>query len=375
LLQLGNGARELLLSAGRRKILVSGDSLAFLDGNLDYFTGDIFKHLWRSSLEMQPSFVVTGHDPAASIAALTGCDVYGAPLLSIKANKCVVMVLADWEGTEAVVKYAACEEAIAELELQATGLTIAASDPQIRHLLPRLLAHTPVANGAVVLVQTRIPSDPYRFSWRLIDAAMELWLSRKPAFEQAGRAWLGQRLAQLCVFFSRFRDLLLPIMDALQEWNESHPTPGGVTHGDFCLWNVLFKGESLSGIVDWDMAQKDGFLQVDYLAMLLGTFAEANNQHVGYYLRQFWADEISDGALLDRIARLSTHCGMDKDNLKFIALLLWFNLLWQKVALGALPNSSWIEQMIPQTVPSIMNWLNGHAHRMSGSLRPASNCG
>jgi hypothetical protein len=66
---------------------------------------------------------------------------------------------------------------------------------------------------------------------------------------------------------------------------------------------------------------------------------------------------------------------MDKDNLKFIALLLWFNLLWQKVALGALPNSSWIEQMIPQTVPSIMNWLNGHAHRMSGSLRPASNCG
>ncbi len=374
-LQVGNGVWELLLTAGRQRTLVTGEYLAYIGGDIEYFRGHILRRLWRYSCVGQPCFVVSSADPERSIAALTGCDAKPAPQLCISVNKCIVMVMADWKSASAVLKYATCGEAIAELGRQVRGLAIAATDPQIGHLLPRVLAHTTLANGAVILAQTNIPADPYEFSWRRIDIATELWLSRKPTCEYAGRIWVGQQLAQLCEFFPRFRDLFLPIMDALLEWCETTRIPGGVTHGDFCLWNVLFKGDIVSGIVDWDLAQLDGFIQVDVLQMLLGTFAEAKERHVAHYLRQLWADEIDDSAFQERIARLCIRFGVDKDDLKFIALLVWYNLLRQKVIRGSVPSASWPEDMIPLTVPTIMKWLSRYSQSKGGDFKISYSCG
>jgi hypothetical protein len=357
LLQVANGARELLQSAGQPRFLVSGVNLAYLDGNIEYFTQNLVKRWWGFSSVKQPFFIVTGSDPAASIAAITGCDPQPAPQLSICHYKCPVVIMANWEGEPAVLKYAQCGVAIAELDRQAMGFEMAASDPQLRHLLPRILNHSALASGAVIFVQTRLQAEPYEFSWRRVDAAAELWRSRKPTCEKAGGEWLARRLDQVSEFFVRFRELLLPLMDALLEWHESTQIPGGITHGDFCLRNILFKRDGVSGIIDWDGAQQDGFLEVDGLYLLLSSYGAAHNQDNPQYLRQIWADEFNDADLLDRVTRLRSQSGMDKDDLKFIALLLWFSLLWQHAMRGRMPSETRLEDLIPATVEPIMKWI------------------
>ncbi|HUZ97330.1 MAG TPA: phosphotransferase [Edaphobacter sp.] len=357
MLQVGNGACDLLLSAGRQRTLVSGERLEYLAGDIEYFTDHVFRRWWSLLGVKRPFFVVNGTDPSESIAAVTGCDTQPLPRLCLSTH-CVVVIMANWRGTPAVLHYAACDKAIAELGRQANSLGIASSDPQIRHLVPRLLAHANLENGAAVLVQSRIPAGSFEFSWRRIDAATELWLSRNPRSEDGGRAWVGQRLVQLCAFLPRFQDLLIPATDALLDWCEAARIPGDLTHGDFWLGNVLFSGDTVSGIIDWEWAQKDGFVLVDALYMLLMSTAAANGGRVSHYLRQLWADEIGDAALQERIAKLRIQSGMDKDDLKFIALLLWFGVLWQKAMRGGMPSTSWLEDMIPRTMPAIEKWLS-----------------
>ena len=356
LLQVGNGARDLVLSVGRQGTLVSGERLEYLAGDIEYFTGPILRNGWSLLGARRPFFVVSGTDPAGSIADVTGCDPTPAPRLRLSTH-CVVVIMANWCGAPAVLHYAACDNAIDELERQANGLGIASSDQQIQHLVPRLLAHENLENGAAVLVQSRIPAGPYEFSWRRIDAATDLWLSRKPGREYGGGAWVSQRLAQLCAFLPHYQESLISVTDALLEWCETKRIPGDITHGDFWLGNVLFSGDNVTGIIDWEWAQRDGFVLVDALHMLLMSAAEANGGSVAHYLRQFFADEISDTALQERIVKLRIQSGMDKDDLKFIALLLWSGILWQKAIRSRVPSSLWLEDMIPRIIPAVTKWL------------------
>jgi thiamine kinase-like enzyme len=164
-------------------------------------------------------------------------------------------------------------------------------------------------------------------------------------------------LAQLCAFLPHYQESLIPVTDALLEWCETTRIPVDLTHGDFWLGNVLFSGDNVTGIIDWEWAQKDGFVLVDALHMLLMSTADANGGRVVHYLRQLWADEISDAALQERIVKLRIQSGMDKEDLKFIALLLWSGILWQKAMRGRVPSSQWLEDMIPRTIPAVTKWL------------------
>jgi hypothetical protein len=130
---------------------------------------------------------------------------------------------------------------------------------------------------------------------------------------------------------------------------------------------VLFNGDSVSGIIDWEWAQEDGFVLVDALHMLLMSVATANGGGIAHYLRQLWADEIGDAALQERIVKLRIQSGMGKDDLKFIALLLWFDILWQKVVRRGMPSASWLEDMIPRTMPAIEKWLNRYSKAKGGA--------
>jgi hypothetical protein len=365
LLQVGNSVRDLVLSTGRQRTLVSAERLEYLSGNIDCFTEHILRHGWSLLGAKRPFFVVGGTAPSRSIAAITGCDATPAPRLCLT-HHCVVVIMANWSGTPAVLHYAACDRGMAELERLANGLGIASSDPQIRHLVPRLLAHAHLEDGAVVLAQTRIPADPWEFRWRRIDAATELWLSRKPRSEFGGGAWVGQRMAQVCALLPDFTELFAPARDALLSWCETARIPGVLTHGDFWLGNLLFSGDRISGIIDWEWAQIDGFVLVDALHLLLMSTADANEGRIAHYLRQLWADEISDAALQERIVKLRIQSGVDKDDLKFIALLLWFSILWQRGMRGGMPSASWLEDMIPRTMPAIETWLCGHRKQAAG---------
>jgi hypothetical protein len=366
LLQVGNSARDLVLSAGRPRTLVSAEHLEYLSGNIDCFTEHILRHGWSLLGGKRPFFVVAGTHSSQLIASITGCDLTPAPRLCLT-HHCVVVIMANWNGTPAVLHYAACDRGIAELRRLANGLGLASSDAQIRHLVPCLLAHTHLEDGAALLAQTRILADPSEFSWRRIDAATEMWLSRKPRSAFGGVAWVGQRMAQLGSLLPGFNDLLAPARDALLRWCETARIPQILMHGDFWLGNLLFSGDRISGIIDWEWAQEDGCASVDVLHMLLMSVADANGGRIAHYLRQFWADEISDPALRERIARLSLQSGMDTNDLKFMALLLWFGVLWQKALRGGAPSTSWLEDMIPRTMPAIDVWLCGHRKQAAGT--------
>lgn len=358
LLQVGNGVLGALQSIGRQRTLISGEKLAYREGEVKYSTDHLLRR-WRGFQSLtRPFFVVANGDPAGSIAAITGCDPEPAPRLHISRFQCTVVIMANWGGAPAVLHYAGCSDSIAELLRTASGLEIAGSDRQIHHLLAHLLAHRILSNGAAVLVQSRIPADPYQFSWRRIDAATDLWLSRKPIDNGGAIFQVDPRLTMVCEFFPRFRELLLPAAEALREWNDSARIPGDLAHGDFWLGNVLFKGDAVAGVIDWEWARKDGIPIADLLHMLLRSPAMEQDASFAQCFRELWADEITDAEQTERIARLRAQSGMGQDDLKFIGLMLWFDLLWQRAVRGVVESAPWLDDMIPQTVPAIMKWLN-----------------
>lgn len=357
LAQVGNGVLGLLATVGRPSTLISGKTLAYRGGEVQYFAEEKLGH-WRSYGKLtQPFFLVPGGAPAKAIAEMTGCDSVPAPRLYISKRHCSVVAIANWGGVPAIVHYGGCEDSVAEIERQERGQGIAANYPEIRHLLARILVHRTLAGGAVVLAQTRISADPSRFSWRRIDAITDLWLSRKPASPDGVAVPMHDRLNRVCEFFSHYRELLLPVKDVLEEWYERMRIPGELAHGDFWLGNVLFRGNSVAGIIDWEWARPDGIRLVDVLHMLIFSPAMEHDVSFPLTLRRLWADEIDDKELSDRLRTIFNQHGMDANDVKFLGLVLWFDILWQRAIRGSVFSGEWLDDMIPQTVPTIMEWL------------------
>jgi len=151
----------------------------------------------------------------------------------------------------------------------------------------------------------------------------------------------------------------------LLEWHSRTRMPGGLSHGDLWLGNVLFKSNQVTGIVDWEWAQPDGLPLVDVLHLLLVSYSVSHQTGVARSLRQLFADEVDDPALKQRLADLRVHFALDNDDLKFAGLLLWFDYLHQRAVRGRMPALSWTEDMIPRTVPVIENWLARHKRRIA----------
>lgn len=358
LAQVGKGALGLLATAGRPGTLISGKTLAYRGGEIEYFAEEKLSH-WRSYKKLtQPFFFVPGGAPANMIAQMTGCDPLPAPRLFISKRHCNVVAIANWGGGPAIVHYGGCEDAIAEIDRQARGQEIAATYPELRHLLARILAYRKLADGQVVLAQSRISADPSRFSWRRIDAITDLWLARKSVTQAGVPVPMHERLNRVCEFFSLYRELLLPARDVLEDWYETVRIPGELAHGDFWLGNILFKGNSVAGIIDWEWARNDGIRLVDVLHMLIFSPAMENDISFPLTLRRLWADEISDTELSGRLTSIFDHYGMSRDDVKFLGLVLWFDILWQRAVRGSVFSGEWLDDMIPQTVPVIRRWLD-----------------
>lgn len=357
LLQVGNGALGLLKSVGRRSTFITGKRLAYRDGEVEYLTGNPFKRRRSLRSATQPFFVVEGGDPAGSIAAVLGCDSDPAPRLYITRFQCTVVVMCNRDGSPAVMHYAACDDSVAELERTAEGLRIAEADPRIRPLSARLLAHRKLQNGAAILAQTRIPADPYQFSWRRVDIANELWSSIQQMKDDGEEVRMESRLDLVCGYFSEFRDLLAPAAEALNTWCTTMKIRAGLVHGDFWLGNVLFKDEAVAGIIDWEWARRDGIPLADTLHMLLRSPAMQLDTSFAGLLRRLWTDGIDNAELTRRLAILCSQSGMDNNDLKFLGLTLWFDILWQRAFRGLVESKHWLVDMIPGTAPAIMTWL------------------
>jgi hypothetical protein len=361
LMQVGCGFAGLLGATGKGRTLVSGKRLAYRDGELEYFTGNLFRR-WRGlGSAIQPFFVVNNADPAGSIAETMGCDREPAPRIFISRHQCTVVIMANRGGTPVVMHYAACDDSIAELERTAQGLQLACSDAWIRRVCATLLDHHILANGAAVLAQTRIPADQYEFSWRRVDTAIEFWSSYPRASGNGKNASMDARLGLACSYFSGFRDALLPVADALREWCDEAKIQSGLVHGDFWLGNVLFKKERVAGIIDWEWARRDGIPVADILHMLLRTPAMARDTSFAETLRRFWTDDLNDSELSSRLQQLCAQAGMGLEDLKFLAIVLWFDILWQRATRGVVESRAWLEDMIPHTATVALQWLRRHS--------------
>lgn len=356
LLQIGYSARSLF-SAGRHRILVTGDQLAYLSGEANYFTDHVFLRSLGLLARRQPFFILSSLDPGRSISAATGCDAEPSPKLFLS-SQCSVVIRAHWRGTPAVLHYGVCDAAVAEIERQVLGLKVAESHPTIRNLVPRFINHA--VNGTAVSVQARLPGEVSDFSWRHINAAIALWLSCQA--RGTGRPAV-LRAAEFVDRFPALRDQLGPIRETLLEWHERTRLPGNLAHGDFWLGNVLFESESVSGIVDWEWAQSEGLPAADALHMLLMSYAIAHDANVTDCLRQLWTDDITDMALLPRIDSLRVRVGLDKEDLKFIGLVLWFEYLHQRMVRGRTPHQAGTNGLLARTIPVITKWLKQYAVR------------
>lgn len=357
ILQLANSASHLLFSDCTHKTLVSGRQLAYLGGEVEYFTSDIFARSLRFLLKRQPFFLVPGTEPAACIAASTGCDNAPRPELHLSSH-CVVVIMAHWNASPSVLHYGTCGEALAEIRRGATGLQVAASDSRISRLIPTLMSYGQRNDIAAMSVQSKLPGTPPEFNWERIDQVRELWMAGKPPYAVTARPRLSEELTEVCDAFPSYRDSLAFLKDALLRWHSKAQLRGDIAHGDFWLGNVLFAGTNITGVVDWEWARTDGVRLADVLNLLMMSYAASRRIGVAHYLRQFWSDNIDDKALKDRIDGLRSYCDMDLDDLKFLALLVWFDYLRQNTIRGRMPARSWTSDFISHTTPVIRSWLS-----------------
>jgi hypothetical protein len=357
-LQVANGWLGWVSTVGSQRILLSGKELAYRSGQLDYFAGDVFSH-WKSLSSLtRPFFVVRGADPRGSIASMTGCDP--APNPRIILSRCLCVIMANWHGQPAVIHYAACNNGIAELARQERGLRLAAADDEITPLVARVLDHRQGGDGTSILTQTRISADPYRFSWRRIDIANEFWLSRRMTRRRGWDSLLAPQLHQVCDALPGFSEQLRPVADQLIAWSASAELPCALSHGDFWLGNVVFRGHQLAGIIDWEWAQPEGLPLADALLMLIGSHSMEFDIPFGEYFCQLWNGEFTESAIAERVTSLCKCAGIDREDLKFVGLVLWFDLLWQKV-MGGEPSARWLADMITRTAPALKNWLGARS--------------
>jgi Phosphotransferase enzyme family len=357
--QMGNSVSTLLVSVGSNNTLVSGEGLAYVSGELEYFSDHILSRALHCISKRQPFFVLSVNDADASIAALTGCDAVPSPKLRLS-TQCVVVVTANYKGVPAILHVGACPEARAEVLRQIEGLEIAALDPALQALAPRFLSRLTSASGVEVLTETKVPGETTEFSWQRVDAVKELWLARGPATSGIARPNLFAELRDVCESLPSHRDSLCLLRDSLLDWHSRSRMPGHVAHGDLWLGNILFTGDAVTGIVDWESAHTDGLRVVDVLHLIFMSHSVSLNISVTHCFRQLWADDIEESPLRERLEELRVHFAFDRDDLKFAALLLWFDYLRQRAVRGRMPSLAWTDDMIARMMPVIAKWLNEH---------------
>lgn len=359
LLRIGMSLGTLLWKGHGGITAVSGPALAYRTGHVDYFSDKLVRRSLRFIAKRQPLLIVSGSTPTAKISEICGCDASPKPDLQFSSH-CLVLVFANWKGLPAVFHFGRCNEAIAEIQRGARGLEIAASDPRVSGLVPRSLARISPEAGGAVSVEDRMPGFAAQFAWNRVDAVLELWCGTEPSTGRIARHNLSDDLDRTCEFLAQYSFRLQDIKEKLLRWHDDRRFQGEISHGDFWLGNVLFAGERVSGILDWEWARLDGIRLVDAIHLLLMSFAESRNVPVSGFLQQVWHDSVEDRELSSRLNAVQSRYGMEKEDIKFLALLLWFDYLGQRVLRGRMPRTAWTQSMISQSIPVIDAWLSRH---------------
>lgn len=300
-LQIGNSALNLFLFIGGRRTLAWGNQLAYGAGEIQYTNDRPIRRAISLFLGKQPFFIVPGHDPIASISQFLGCDTAPPPQFRLR-TQCLLIVKANHQKTPAIFRVGACEEGCAELDRQVRGLQLA-EGMTYGGFVPRLISQHRRGREGAFSVETCLDGEVMPFSWERIDAIRELWTSVKHPAPGKARVALCDDVAQLCSSLPPYRDLLCRATDPLLEWHDKSKLPAEMSHGDLWFGNVLFRGRSLTGIVDWEWARMDGLKLLDLLHLLMMSYHFSRNigVSIGHTLRRFWLDRLADQDLLRRL--------------------------------------------------------------------------
>jgi phosphotransferase family enzyme len=365
-LQLANSAFNLVYWVAPGRTIVSGASLAYLSGELEYFSDDVARRALRLLASKRPFFLIAGA-PEDSLRREISCDPVPKPGLRFGAH-CAVIVSGRYQGIPAIFRVGSCDEARAEVLRQANGLKLAKAAPYFQNLVPQLLLQFTSPSGLQVSIETAVPGRAAPFSWKCLDAAMDLCLASESTNTLA-RPSLEEDLARVCDAFPAHRDSFSAFADALLDWHAASRWLGHIVHGDLWLGNVLFSGDSVTGIIDWEWAHQGGFLFADALQLLLMSYSVYRGAGIAETLRSVWTNAGKEHELNARLNIIRGRFGFDSRDLKFAALVLWFNYLHERVVRGRMPSASYTEDMLPRTIPSIKAWLNADERRTSEPAR------
>ncbi len=354
-LQMVHSVLNLPRSVARSGAIVTGQSLAYMSGELEYSRDHVARRALHYISKRQPFFIVSG-DPAISLSSQIGCDGDLDPKLRFS-SQCVVIIKANYQGKPAVFRVGGCDEARAEIARQINGIRLAAFSSDLQDLVPQILGHSSNASGLEVSVERLLPGANVQFSWKRVDAVLELWFAGNKTSGSPARPFLEQELAQVCESWPAHERALSTFRDSLLEWHSRLAMPGSIAHGDLWLGNVLFSGDSVSGIIDWEWAHEDGLRVVDALQLLLMSYSVHRNTSIAQTLRNFWADMIEDRDLVVRLKEVCNNFRVHDNDLKFAALILWFDYLRERIMRGRMPSAEWTSDMIPHSIPVITRWL------------------
>jgi aminoglycoside phosphotransferase (APT) family kinase protein len=136
--------------------------------------------------------------------------------------------------------------------------------------------------GHVITSELPDGLDGKRIGEELIDALVEVHAAdwRAAGLEGYGKptGYLERQLRRFGGLWEHNRTRSLPVLDEVTAWLDAHlpeSGPATIVHGDFRLGNVMFTGDRLSAIFDWELATiGDPLADVGYLA---ATWAEAGD--------------------------------------------------------------------------------------------------
>jgi Phosphotransferase enzyme family len=262
-------------------------------------------------------------DPVGRACTRLGVDVCEDLRVYMSLNALIVF-FANAEGSPVVVHLATSSAGKEALERHRRGLKI------VREMLPvcDLIPET-IASASGQLMQSRLPGGSARPE---VHTAIELALDallrlQVPAQSEGDHDLIFQQFPLLTGRWPELQTSVIPLLARLQSWQRRRQLPGVLTHGDYWLGNVLFVGNTVTGIVDWERARACGIPGLDALHLALMSLAMDSRRDILSYLGQLWTRQFETRFLADYVTHLKAAYGLTDDDTAHLGAFLYLDEL------------------------------------------------
>jgi hypothetical protein len=259
-------------------------------------------------------------EPIARACESLGVDVCEDLHVYMSINALLVF-LATSNGRPVVVHLATSAAGNESLERHRQGLKLACDTLPACNLLPEAIT----SDGNRLLMQSRLPGGSARPATEAaiglaLDALLRLRVSVP---EEADRDLIFRQFPLLAERWPELRTSIAPLLDRLQSWQRRRGSHSVLTHGDYWLGNVLFVGNTVTGIVDWERARPCGTPGLDALHLAFMSLAMDGRRDLLSYLGQLWTRQWESRFLADYVARVETAYSLTAEDTAHLGAFLY----------------------------------------------------